>query len=375
MRDAGRAIVIGAGIVGAACALELAREGFLVTVIDAGPVGGGATAAGMGHIVAMDDSDAQFALTKYSQDLWKELSPQLPISAEVMNCGTVWVAADEEEMVEVARKHAYYAERGVESRILSAAQLQIAEPNLRDDLAGGLLVPPDSVVYPPAIAGWMLKKAAQLKAVVMPYTPVSLILPNGAVVTRREKLQADVVVNACGALSPKLTPGLQIKPRKGHLVITDRYTGFVRHQLVELGYLKSAHKTTGDSVAFNVQPRPTGQMLLGSSRQYDDDPRVDPKILSRMIARAVEYMPRIAELSTIRVWTGFRAATADKLPLIGRWNEVETLWLATGHEGLGITTSLATAKLLVDQILDRPSRIPVGPYLPGRLRSLEASHG
>jgi glycine/D-amino acid oxidase-like deaminating enzyme len=137
--------------------------------------------------------------------------------------------------------------------------------------------------------------------------------------------------------------------------------------LVELGYLKSAHSVAGDSVAFNVQPRTTGQILIGSSRQYGaENKEVDHSILERMMQRAEQYMPAVAQLSTIRVWTGFRAATSDKLPLVGPSPEDSTLYLATGHEGLGITTSLGTAQLLVDQLLGRKSEIPIAPYLPSR---------
>ena len=64
--------------------------------------------------------------------------------------------------------------------------------------------------------------------------------------------------------------------------------------------------------------------------------------------------------------TCFRAATPDKLPLIGPCPGGDGVWLATGHEGLGITTSLGTAKLLVDQILGRRPAIPWDPYLPER---------
>jgi glycine/D-amino acid oxidase-like deaminating enzyme len=141
----------------------------------------------------------------------------------------------------------------------------------------------------------------------------------------------------------------------------------VKHQLVELGYLKSAHSVAGDSVAFNVQPRPTGQLLIGSSRQYGSEERgVDSAILSRMLERAREFMPQLGGLSSLRAWTGFRAATPDKLPLIGRWPGHERLYLAAGHEGLGITTSLATGKLLMDDILGRESAIPRQPYSPNR---------
>jgi glycine/D-amino acid oxidase-like deaminating enzyme len=158
-----------------------------------------------------------------------------------------------------------------------------------------------------------------------------------------------------------------VRKRKGHLVITDRYPGFVHHQLVELGYLKSAHSMTADSVAFNVQPRKTGQLLIGSSRQFGaEHGEIDTQMLTRMLRRAQEYMPGLASLVAIRSWTGFRAATPDKLPLIGPCPEDPRLYLATGHEGLGITTSLATGKLIADQLLHRTPAIPVEPYLPGR---------
>ena len=164
-----------------------------------------------------------------------------------------------------------------------------------------------------------------------------------------------------------LTPGIEIKKRKGHLVITDRYPGFLRHQLVELGYLKSAHSASGDSVAFNVQPRRTGQILIGSSRQYGAGHKeIDHEILTRMLDRAREYMPGLGSLSAIRTWTGFRAATPDKLPLIGPWPADPTIFLATGHEGLGITTSLATARILVDHVTGCTPEIPIEPYLPSR---------
>src|SRR5690242_9686466 len=89
--------IVGAGIVGAVCARSLVREGFQVVVIDHRPIGSGATAAGMGHIVVMDDSEAQFALTRYSQELWDELESRLPDEVEFTRSGTIWVAADEEE--------------------------------------------------------------------------------------------------------------------------------------------------------------------------------------------------------------------------------------------------------------------------------------
>jgi glycine/D-amino acid oxidase-like deaminating enzyme len=360
--------IVGAGIVGAACAAECARRGMRVILVDRDAIGAGATAAGMGHIVVMDDSEAQFALTRYSQRLWQEMRPELPDDAEYEPCGTIWVAADEEEMAEVQRKHKYYAEREVATEVLDTQVLHNLEPNLGSGMKGGLLVPEDGVLYPPCAARFCAERAQELGTKVRLGSHVQHIGLGQVALDDGSEIRAEFVVNAAGASAPALTPGLEVKKRKGHLVITDRYPGFVRHQLVELGYLKSAHSLSSDSVAFNVQPRRTGQVLIGSSRQYGAEHReVDRGILVQMLQRAQAYMPGLAQMSTVRTWTGFRAATPDKLPLIGPSTFDKSVWLATGHEGLGITTSLGTARILVDQMTGAKPEIPIEPYLPSRV--------
>ncbi|NIF67616.1 FAD-dependent oxidoreductase, partial [Burkholderia sp. Cy-647] len=91
------AIVIGAGIVGAACAAALAARGLAVEVLDAGGIGGGTTAAGMGHLVVMNDTPAELALTRDSLARWRALAPSLRECDAYRRCGTLWVAADDEE--------------------------------------------------------------------------------------------------------------------------------------------------------------------------------------------------------------------------------------------------------------------------------------
>ncbi|MGH9607028.1 MAG: NAD(P)/FAD-dependent oxidoreductase [Terracidiphilus sp.] len=368
-------VILGAGIVGAACARECARRGLSTLIVDEGIVGGGATAAGMGHIVVMDDSPMQLAITRYSRKLWIELAPELPSDIEFEQCGTLWVAAEEEEMSAVHKKRSLYASVGVESEVLDSHALAEAEPQLRRPLSGALLVPSDAVLYPPCAASYLVRDAVRMGARLLSSRTV-LSAANGRIrLSDGTEIHAARIVNACGAEAAALLPELPIRKRKGHLVITERYPGFIRRQLVELGYLRSAHSLTTDSVAFNVQPRRTGQILIGSSREYGraygreygaGDATINRALLSAMVARAQKYLPGIGGLHAIRVWTGFRAATPDKLPLIGPWPKDETLYLATGHEGLGITTSLATAKLIAAAILGERPEIPADPYLPAR---------
>jgi glycine/D-amino acid oxidase-like deaminating enzyme len=317
----------------------------------------------------MDDSPAQLALTVYSRSLWLAESGKLPAAVEYKSRGTIWVAADDEEMAEVHAKTGTYAKAGVASQVLSPAELLSLEPNLRDGLAGGLLVPDDGVSYPPAAAAFFLAEAQRLGAKL--FAARALYASNGEVrLVNGTSLRADRIVLAVGT-ECDLLPTLPVKKRKGHLVMTESYPGFIHHQLVELGYLKSAHKVAADSVAFNIQPRQSGQLVIGSSRQYgSEDPAVEPAILKEMMDRAKAYMPKLADVSQLREWAGFRAATLDKLPLIGPAlgiSDDSTLWLAVGFEGLGITSALGAARLLADGILDRASAIDATPYLPLRM--------
>ena len=369
------ALIVGAGIVGAAIAWQLATEGLQVCVIDSGITGGGSSAAGMGHIVAMDGSDAEFALCRYSQKLWDQIVRELPLALEYERKGTIWIAEDEEKMQLVREKAVYYAEHGVESSVLDAHALKEAEPELCHGLAGGLLVPGDSIIYPPAAVAWFLDRATKSGATIMTDSPVRRLFGKKLELLDGTKMEAGLIVNAAGvdALDLLATPlpGLTIRAKKGHLVITERAPVFCHHQLVDVGYVKSAHTDASFSVAFNLQPRKTGQVLIGSSRQLDShdkrhdkksDKRVEALVVQRMLQEAARFTPRIGELTALRVWTGFRAASGDGLPMIGEHPACKGLFLATGHEGLGITTALGTARLIADLVFERGSEIATAAY-------------
>ncbi|NIE88257.1 FAD-dependent oxidoreductase [Burkholderia sp. Tr-860] len=362
------AIVIGAGIVGAACAAALAARGLAVEVLDAGGIGGGTTAAGMGHLVVMNDTPAELALTRDSLARWRALAPSLRECDAYRRCGTLWVAADDEELEAARAMRRGSLAAGLSAEAIGAAALREREPMLAAGLAGGVYVEGDGIVYAPSASEWLLRHspgAARIR--VRERTAVVALAGTELRTAGGETLSAAQVIVANGLEAARLVPGISLQAKKGHLLITDRYPGTITHQLLELGYIKSAHHAQGTSVAFNAQPRPTGQILIGSSRQFDStDPAVEMPVLARMLARATRYLPGLADLHALRAWTGFRAATPDGMPLIGPVPGRAGLWLATGHEGLGVTTSLSTAELIATQLLGEAPPIAPEPYWPAR---------
>ncbi len=361
-------LIVGAGIVGAACAREFSRQGLSVAVVESAAIGGGATAAAMGHLLVVDG--AGFELSRRSCELWDQWlaeSGEHPVQSEHLRCGTLWIARDEEEMTEARQKQSWYAQRGIASELLDGATLARIEPALRPGLAGALRVPGDSRVYPPkAAARWLAGARAEvIRGEVVALDGMSLRLADG------RQLWGAMVVLCAGLASQRWLPPGSLLPKKGQLAITQRQSDLViRHELVDLGYLKKAHLADEDSVSFNAQPRPGGQVLIGSSRQPGrSDAAIDPAMLSRMLSEACKYLPGLARLNLLRCWTGLRPASRDGQPLIGAHPRLPRVWLACGHEGMGITNSLASAELLADLSLGREAQIDARPFDPARLLS------
>lgn len=356
-------LIVGAGIVGAACADALAARGLTVRLIDARLPA--ATDAGMGHLLILDDNPAELALSSRSLALWRQWRPGLGAACAWTGCGTIWLAANGDEAALAMRKQATLAAAGIASEWLDAPALARAEPALRTGLAGGLRVPSDAAVYAPRVVSWLLARHPGRIA----FTPAraTRIHADGSVESSAGRLHAAQVLLAAGLGSAALCPELPLFPKKGHLVITDRYPQQVHHQLVELGYMASAHQAEGDSVAVNIQPRPTGQLLIGSTRQFGvDDTRVDPALVARLLRAAMQTLPDLAGARAIRTWAGLRPATADGLPLIGPHPKRPRLWIAAGHEGHGVTTAPATAELIAALMCGATPTLDAAPFRPER---------
>jgi D-hydroxyproline dehydrogenase subunit beta len=362
--------IVGGGIVGCACARAAARAGLRVALFEAQRIGAGATAAGMGHLVTLDDDPAEFALARLSMQLWREWSGWESI--ERRSTGTLWLAETAAQRDAAHAKLARLRAASLEADWLAPDALHAAEPRLARDLAGALRVAGDEVAYGPGMAARLAADVRAAGGRIEEMAPVAALRDDGLLLADGTRVAAGHVLLAAGCDSVRLWPAgsaLALRPRKGQLAITDRYPGYIRHALVELGYIDAAHGDADESVAFNAQPRASGQVLLGSSRSYADaTPAVDAALLARMVRRAQRFLPDVGGLQMLRCWAGFRPATPDGRPIIGRipGGERGNQWVATGHEGLGLTTATGTACVWLDLLLGRAPAIDATPYSPER---------
>jgi glycine/D-amino acid oxidase-like deaminating enzyme len=368
--------IVGGGIVGCACARAASRAGLRVAVFEARRIGAGATAAAMGHLVTIDDDPAEFALARLSMRLWREWDGWRDI--ERRDTGTLWLAENAAQRDAAHAKLARLRAAGMVADWLDPDALHHAEPRLARDLAGALHVAGDEVAYGPGMAARLVADVRAAGGLVEEMASVAALRDDGLLLADGRRIAAGHVLLAAGCDSVRLWPGkspLRVSPRKGQLAITDRYPGYIRHALVELGYIDAAHGDAAESVAFNAQPRASGQVLLGSSRSYRDTRAdIDAALMGRMVRRARRFLPGIGELQMLRCWAGFRPATPDGRPVIGRIPSSErgNQWIATGHEGLGLTTATGTASVWLDLLTGRAPQIDPAPYSPARFAEVAA---
>ena len=355
-------VVVGGGIVGAACARELARAGASVELLEAEHLGAGATSAGMGHLVTMDGVPGELELTRHGVEAWRRESDALKRAAEYVPTGTLWIASTPGEVEQLERQRQVFAAADVDAELLTRAQLRTAEPALSDAACAGLRVAGDAIVYAPKAAQWLGRQSCGGRLRVHRGARVVRLAADGVETADGRRFDAAHVLVACGWQTRALLPELPLAAKRGHLLITDRYPGALRHHVLEIGYAASTHAPSAVSVSFNVQPRPSGQILIGSSRELDVDAVAeDPAIVRRLAARALHFLPGLAGASVLRAWTGVRAASPGGLPMIGRARlpgAQGQVWVATGHEGLGVTTALVSAAIVRAKIIG--GELPAG---------------
>lgn len=337
-------------------------------LLDAATPGSGVTAAGMGHLVALDESDDELDLCLLSLGLWRDFFSAHQGVGEPVHCGTLWVAENEHQLNEAQQRAERLSARGWRADAVSGDALRKLEPALRRGLSGGVRVAGDSVVYPPAVADFLARQMVGQGGALYLGQRVVAVGESGLTLADGQQMNAARVVIAAGAQVAALLPEVPVFGRKGHLAITDRYPGRLNHQVVSMDYGQSAAGDDALSVAANVQPRATGQWLVGSCRQdRQRDSAVDPAVLAKVLRSAIGLLPCLGQMNIVRAWTGMRPATPDGRPLIGVHPGRPGVWLACGHEGLGVTTAFGTARLLADQIMGRPGAIDGAPYAPSRL--------
>ncbi len=372
------AVVVGAGIVGACCALELARRGLSVLVAERGAVVAGTTGAGEGNILVSDKVPGpELDLALLADRLWRQLGDEFDRDVELEAKGGVVVSRTEAGTAALFALAAAQADAGVIANRLDRAALADSEPHLADDVLAGVSYPQDQQVQPMLAAAAILRCARALGARVRPHTEVVGVERSGegavrAVHTSAGSVRTRLVVNAAGpwagdvaALAGGFVP---ISPRRGFILVTAPAPALVRHKVYDADYVTdvAASSASLQSSAV-VEGTRSGTVLIGATREIVGfDRSWDIAALRRLARQAVSLFPVLAGLPVIRVYRGFRPYSPDHLPVIGPDPRVSGLVHACGHEGAGIGLAPATGRLVAQLVAGERPDLPLGSFAPDR---------
>lgn len=373
-------VVVGGGIVGAACAFHASRAGLDVTVVERQAVAAGTTGAGEGNLLLSDKAAGpELALALRSARLWADLGDDLGGDGfELERKGGVVVATTAAALDGLRTFAAAQREAGVESDPLDGDELLGLEPHLAPGLAGGAFYLGDLQVQPMLAAARMLQAAVRAGArLALGVEATGLRLDDRGQVTGlltdTAPIAADVVVNAAGTwggqLSERLGAPIPVLPRRGFILVTEPLPRVVRHKVYSADYVANvASSAAGLETSSVIEGTRSGTVLIGASRErVGFDRTFSLPVVRRLAAHAVDLFPVLADVQLMRVYGGFRPYCPDHLPVIGHDSRVPGLLHACGHEGAGIGLAPATGEMITQLVTGTATTVDSAPFSPDRL--------
>lgn len=362
-----KVVVVGAGVVGAACAFHATSAGLDVTVVDRGAVGSGTTSRGEGNILLSDkEPGPELELARLSRALWDEAGEELgPDSFELEHKGGLVVASTAEGLAALGGFAARQEAAGV--RVEPVGEVRDVEPHLAPGLPGGIRYPQDAQVQPVLAAAALLRAAVERGARFHPGEVTGAVTDREGRVTgvrtaAGDVLPADAVVNAAGTwggeVGRRLGAHVEVLPRRGFVLVTEPLPPMVRHKVYSADYVANvASSDAGLETSCVVEGTRGGTILIGASRErVGFDTTMNTAVITRLASQACRLFPFLRETHLIRSYRGFRPYCPDHLPVVGPDPRAPGVIHACGHEGAGIGLAPATGALVTAHLLGRAWR-------------------
>lgn len=374
-------LIVGAGIIGAACARTLAEAGLTVTVLDRGAAASGTSAKGEGNLLVSDKGPgAELRLAQYAASRWpavtaqlrEQLGPRFP-DIEYERKGGIVVATTEAGAAPLLAFAGSQRAAGVDARELGVADAIALEPELNPRITAAVHYPEDAQVQPVIMTEALLASARRSGAVVHTGVEVIGALRDASgrisgVRTSAGEIAAGAVLIAAGPWSGEVAAALgttlPVRPRRGVVLVTSRMPHRIFHKVYDGDYFGATQSSDASlQTSSVVESTAAGTVLIGSSReQIGFDDRLRVPVLHELAVKALRIFPFLAGASVMRSYGGFRPYMPDHLPVIGADHRTDGLWHASGHEGAGIGLSLATAEIIAADMLRRTPPIDPAPF-------------
>lgn len=368
-----RVAVLGAGVIGLACAYELIRGGHVVTVFDADPAQG-ATHAAAGMISPAGEAwygeEELLRLGLASAALWPDFAAGLTarsgMDVDYRNTGTLLVGKDRDDLAAVLRTINLLTAHGTEAEQLGREELLTLEPTLNSRIAGGAILPHDHHVNPRKAAESLMTALGARLIRVNARPDVVDGTCRGVVTTDGDNHRTDAVVVATGHRLDDMIPG------------TRRVVRPVRGETIRARTDDPPSRTIRASIQGRpvyVVPRAGGEVVIGAtSEEHAGDPMPTVGGVLRLLDDARTLLPTLDTADILDITCRFRPATPDNGPVIGP-SLTPRLFVAGGHYRGGVLLAPITAVVMRAHLEGGDIPDVARPFHPHRFDSPTAKTG
>ena len=360
-------VIVGGGIVGLACAYELANAGASVDLLEYGRTGMQATNAAAGMLAPLIEShgpgpmlDFGLRALKEYRALVEELVPT-GIDVELRINGILKVALTERDADELRARLAWQRTCGLTIDWLDAATCKEVELRLGERVIGGVLSSDEGGINNQMLSLAVARAAAERGARLHTATPVTGFETDGgritSVLSRDRRFAGDRIVLAAGARSGRLAAllGVNVPVRP------------IRGQMVALGGMQAPIRSIVWGPDGYLVPRANGLVFAGATMEDVGFRRRTTKAaIRRLRAMAARLVPQLAAATAQFDWAGLRPGTPDALPIIGPVPGITNLIAATGHFRNGILLGPLTGRVVAGGIVRGDWGGVAGAFSPAR---------
>ena len=355
----GDVAIIGGGVNGCALAYELAKKGVNATVFEKGYLCSGATGRCGGGIRQQFDTEDNIRLAMGSVKIFEKMEKELGYDIEYNQGGYLVLAHSDDEAERFKKNVELQRSMGLGVNFMEKDEIHALVPILDLEGAkavGGTFCQTDGHANPFKVVEAYAKNAEQLGAKIRTFTEVKGIKKEKkqfGIIIEKEKIKADVVVNAAGCYSKNIAEmvgvNLPNKPYRHEILATEILKPVLKPMIISFtdGIYFCQHKT-GQIVGGIGNPDEPSGINTSSSFWF----------LEKMAKTITRYIPAFKNLNVLRQWAGMYDVTPDARPIIGK-TRIENFFVACGFSGHGFMVAPVTAKLISELIIDGKSSISI----------------
>lgn len=384
-------VVVGAGVIGLSTAYYLAKAGASVVVLDSRDVAAGTSGACDGSVMLQSkDPGPVLEIAKASAALFPELIEELDPDIEYDRIGSLMLFESEDDIAALEPLARAQRESGLDIQLLSTSEAREIQPGIADSVVLARYLPTDAVVDQLGLCFALSRAARSMGAEVrLGVTATGIATDHDSVAgvhTDRGTVAAATVVIALGVWTPELAEtvgvNIDILPRKGHILVTERMPRLLRTVVLSPSYVRRKHDAQAtstsaggaESVSFALHQSRGGTCFIGSSREFAGfDDSTSHEVIRAIAIEAIRVLPDIAGALVIRSYAGLRPYTADRKPVIGGVPGWRGLFVAAGHEGDGIALGPITGKAISELALRGECSLDLSPFAPSRFGDSHAA--